>query len=384
MHGETLRLFERLGPAALILATLGAGLARAAEALDLDGRTDSSATHQATRHRIHATGGGHEATNPGQGWAIRFDGRAFSVAPRRGDWRWGLELESYGFPGSSRAVTAPASTRVEGGRLTYAWDELLEEWCVSDRRGLEHGFTLLRRPDGQVDGDGAPLTLRLRARGDLSAQVDAEGRDVAFHDAAGAPVLDYSGLTVFDARGRTLDASFESAGGHLVLSIDEREACYPLTIDPIAQEAYLKSIEPDTDGTVVVGAIGEDSSATGVDGAQADNATPDTFALEARGMPPGVPGLCIKGSALFGGGLGLPIGAGLMCLSTQLRSQVILADAADGNVVMTDWRGQPFGSFPGAANVGAPTCYQWWYRDVANTCTGAGFNFTNAWSVTWQ
>ena len=36
-----------------------------------------------------------------------------------------------------------------------------------------------------------------------------------------------------------------------------------------------------------------------------------------------------------------------------------------------------------AANLGAPTYYQWWYRDPTNPCSGQGFNFTNGWCVTW-
>ena len=68
----------------------------------------------------------------------------------------------------------------------------------------------------------------------------------------------------------------------VTLSVDERDARYPITIDPIAQQAYLKA--SNTGGsdqfgfsvaisgdTVVVGAFLEDSNATGVNGDQSDN-----------------------------------------------------------------------------------------------------------------
>ena len=110
--------------------------------------------------------------------------------------------------------------------------------------------------------------------------------------------------------------------------------------------------------------------------------TVDTFGLQVEGIPGATAGLCVKGSTQLAGGLGLPIGDGLLCLAPELRSQVIQSDAT-GQLSMTDWRGQPFGSFPDTANLGAPTYYQWWYRDPVSTCTGAGFNFTNAWAVTW-
>jgi FG-GAP repeat len=72
----------------------------------------------------------------------------------------------------------------------------------------------------------------------------------------------------------------------LRLVVDERGARYPLTLDPIAQQAYLKASNTDTDmnaydefgisvavsgDTVVVGAYGESSNATGVNGNQSNN-----------------------------------------------------------------------------------------------------------------
>jgi len=109
----------------------------------------------------------------------------------------------------------------------------------------------------------------------------------------------------------------------------------------------------------------------------------DTFGLQITGIPAGKPGLAVKGMTTLNGGLGNPVGDGLLCTSPQLRSQVIIADGS-GTVTMTDWRGQPFGSFPNAAGVGEPSCYQWWFRDPMNGCSGQGLNFSNAWIVEWQ
>jgi len=111
--------------------------------------------------------------------------------------------------------------------------------------------------------------------------------------------------------------------------------------------------------------------------------TNDTFQLQVSGIPGAKAGLCVKGSSLLGGGNGNGVGDGLLCTSPQKRSQVIVSDGG-GNLTMSNWRGQPFGAFPGVANVGAPTYYQWWYRDPLNLCSGSGFNFTNGWAATWQ
>ena len=95
-------------------------------------------------------------------------------------------------------------------------------------------------------------------------------------------MLTYSGLTVFDADGARLTARFELVAEGLLLTVDERGARYPLTIDPLAQQAYLKASNTGSgdrfgdsvsvwDDTVVVGASQEDSAATGVNGDPSSN-----------------------------------------------------------------------------------------------------------------
>ena len=125
----------------------------------------------------------------------------------------------------------------EGARVEYSWDSTLTEWYENKSGGLEHGYTVGARPDG---ADGS-LVFTLAVRGDLRPRVRPNGRDVRFVDPTNTPVLDYSGLAVVDAAGRSLPARFEVVNGGLQLSVDGRDAKYPLVIDPIAQQAYLKA-----------------------------------------------------------------------------------------------------------------------------------------------
>jgi hypothetical protein len=99
------------------------------------------------RHAACPVAGGYLAHNPGQGWRTRFDGRGFLTQSDAGTWTWGLELESYGFQGEQQEGTRPTRVSAEGGRVAYEWDAILEEWYVNDARGLEHGYTVRRRPD---------------------------------------------------------------------------------------------------------------------------------------------------------------------------------------------------------------------------------------------
>ena len=95
-------------------------------------------------------------------------------------------------------------------------------------------------------------------------------------------MLTYSGLKVSDADGHDLPARFAAQQEGVRLLVDERGARYPITVDPIAQQAYLKASNTDagdafgssvavSGDTVVVGAQRESSNATGVNGDQSDN-----------------------------------------------------------------------------------------------------------------
>jgi hypothetical protein len=234
------------------------------------------AAYEAGRHQVRAVDGGHQARSPGQQWLARFDGRGVVVRPDAGEWSWGLELVAFGFAGDERAVAVPRSAQADGQRLTYRFDDALDEWYVNGTGGLEHGYTLHARPAG----DGT-LTFLVRVRGDLAPVVQNSGRDVVFQQ-GGETRLAYTGLHVFDADGRTLPARFSVQPHGLLLSIDERGARYPVTVDPIAQHAYLKASNSGASdafghsaavsgNTVVIGAPYEDSNAMGVNGNQADN-----------------------------------------------------------------------------------------------------------------
>lgn len=107
----------------------------------------------------------------------------------------------------------------------------------------------------------------------------------------------------------------------------------------------------------------------------------DSFALQVSGAPGNKPGLLLRGANQINGGLGNPVGDGLLCTNGQTaRSQVQTTRA--GVTTFAHFKGTPFGTT--SYGTGTPTNYQFWYRDASNTCSGSGFNFSNAWTVTWQ
>lgn len=244
------------------------------------------AAYEAGRHKIVAAENGWRARNPGQGWITTFDERGFTTDPDGGGWSWGLDLVGYGW-GEPVALAGPVrSTSAEGARLSRDWDGRITEWYVNDRRGLEHGFTIAERPSSAAQ----PLTLEVAIRGALVPAISSDGRNVSFTNPQGGSALNYSGLTVLDASGNLVGARWKNAqNNRLRLVVEDTSAIYPLTIDPVAQQAYLKasntgagdqfgySVSVSGD-TIVIGAPYEDSSAKGVNGIQADDSSDDSGA----------------------------------------------------------------------------------------------------------
>lgn len=245
------------------------------------------AAYEAGRHAFQPVEGGWKARNPGQEWTTTFDHRGFVAVPKNGAWQWGLELKSYGFGTRQQEISGTPAVKAGGMRLSYEWDANLQEWFVNDPRGLEHGFTVKARPAAARSQGDHPLTFTIATRGTLRPSVTADARGVLFQDDAGATVLNYTGLKVWDADGKILSSRFEASGEtDIRLLVEEQGARYPLTIDPIARQAFLKSANNGSQtndyfgtsvavsgDTVVVGAQQENGGSTGVDGAADEGAS---------------------------------------------------------------------------------------------------------------
>ena len=180
-------------------------------------------------------------------------------------WEWGMTLRSYGYEGSMR-VPQVARRVAEGNRIEYRRGEIVE-WYINDSGGLEQGFTLTEQPEEGRQGD---LLIELALEGSLQPQWTDAGHAVRFADADGKTILNYAGLVAWDAEGRTLPATMARLESGLVLRVDDCDAVYPITVDPmiVTEDAKLLASDgasPDLFGisvsvsgdTVVVGARGD-------------------------------------------------------------------------------------------------------------------------------
>jgi trimeric autotransporter adhesin len=170
-------------------------------------------------------------TNPEHGMDAAFTSK--SVTFRRGTHEWITSLRRYGY-GSRLMDAAAVEPSARANRVEYRRG-LLTEWYLNGPLGLEQGFTLERAP-GEANGE--PLTLTFAMAGNLTPTVNAGGRGLTMLK-DDSPALRYSGLTAVDARGRELDTWLDIADGQLHLQVDDRDAAYPLTIDPFVLGAKL-------------------------------------------------------------------------------------------------------------------------------------------------
>jgi uncharacterized repeat protein (TIGR01451 family) len=205
----------------------------------------------------------------GRGARAAFTSEGLRVSERgenEGGWQWEMPLRAFGR--GARARQLGSALRSDGARVEYRRGPLTE-WYTNVGPAIEQGFTLDEKPAGS-----GPLALHFELRTDLAPALSADARSVSFTSAGGAR-LRYAELSALDARGSELPARFVLEPGRLLLEVDDRDAVYPLTIDPLiymeakqvafdaaADDGYGASLAVDVD-TAVVGAPGDDDPIAG-------------------------------------------------------------------------------------------------------------------------
>jgi len=97
----------------------------------------------------------------------------------------------------------------------------------------------------------------------------------------------------------------------------------------------------------------------------------DSLVFDVTGGPADKPGLFYQGENQIAN----PIGDGILCATGNVIRYGVNPLDATGSTSQT--------GFEVNAAVGQTLNYQYWFRDPANAC-GGQFNFTGAWTVTWQ
>ena len=161
------------------------------------------------------------ATNAAQRLSARF-GRA-GVTITAGSTTFGMSLKGFGRGSALRTIRA-ATPKATGSEVAYRQGALVQTWR-NGPLGLEQGFVVAKRPAG-AGAIGFSVAV--------SAAVQVAGGGVSLPGG-----LSYAGLRATDARGHSLPASIVSVTGGFVISVNDRGAKYPVTVDPFVQRAQL-------------------------------------------------------------------------------------------------------------------------------------------------
>ncbi|MGO9789159.1 MAG: FG-GAP repeat protein, partial [Solirubrobacteraceae bacterium] len=159
--------------------------------------------------------------NPAQRLSARFAPDGARITAGRDRFTIGLRAAGRGSQLSGAEAVSPS---VRAGRIVYDRPGLTEVWR-NGPLGLEQSFVLSRRPGGT-----GQLTLAVA----VPAGSRMDGAAVLLPGR-----LRYSGLRAVDARGRVLPSSMHLSQDRTLLRVDDSGAAYPITVDPLLQQAQL-------------------------------------------------------------------------------------------------------------------------------------------------
>jgi FG-GAP repeat len=193
-----------------------------------------------------AAGGGLSADNPAQGFGATFSASGVRLAAGSGGWELGVSLIGVGRQVDAGAPGALSPPTASGRQVDYPRGSVIE-WYRNDPSGLEQGFTLSRTPPGEA---GAPLRIRVAFHG-LAPLLGEHGLDLV--GAGGKAVARYRGLRAWDATGRELASRMEGSALGVDLVVDDRDAAYPVTVDPVINTYEATLLHPAGSGSALFG-----------------------------------------------------------------------------------------------------------------------------------
>ncbi len=140
-----------------------------------------------------------------------------------------LNLKSVGYGKTLQAIS-PGEVIGDKQTISITRESGVREWLVNSPEGLEHGFTLGEPPG--VRQKGAPLRLALQVSAGWRAVASEDGKCVTLRG-AGDQAVEYGKLVARDNQGRNIPARLTVDDGQVIIEVEDSDAVYPLTIDPI-------------------------------------------------------------------------------------------------------------------------------------------------------
>ena len=185
-------------------------------------------------------GNGASVENAANHFSAKFAG-AKTIIQTTGGREARLYLTKYGWGSALRPAGPVTHVEAIGKRLDRQYASALQEWFENTPQGLEQGF-VVKRKLGRTSG---PLRIRLAADGGWRMHTAGNGVRLIKGDLT----FQYAGLKAWDATGKVLVSRLSGAGSNIEIEVDDEQAAYPLTVDPIlTQQQELTAADAAANG----------------------------------------------------------------------------------------------------------------------------------------
>jgi hypothetical protein len=174
-------------------------------------------------------------------------GQLQPVAPakKQAAWQVSIGLRGIGRGGhvAYKPAAAPTLALATDTSVRYQHGAAFAVEYTNTPSGVRQNYYLAQRPGGAA----GPVQVQLTLATKLRATLQFDGQALALAPAGGgAAVLRYGELRAWDATGRPLPSRLRLRGATaLALEVDDADATYPLTIDPLLTTPINRIDDPD-------------------------------------------------------------------------------------------------------------------------------------------
>ena len=168
--------------------------------------------------------------NPTQHVAIEFCDYSFSLQSLdKNTWKNTIELQSIHKGAISLKISDNPHVNINDSLMNISNEHFTIEY-INSKQGLRQNFIVHSQPMGD-----STLTVELKTQSDELKPLLMNNDGIAFIDKHSSEiVITYKDLKVWDANNTLLDASFSLHNNTIALHIDDKQAVYPITIDPLS------------------------------------------------------------------------------------------------------------------------------------------------------
>jgi hypothetical protein len=144
-------------------------------------------------------------------------------------WKTSLELTQISKRISNKkTVCSSPVIESKDGYLKYCYNGFAIEY-LNNEKGLRQNFIITKKPIGDDH-----LQVSLKISGTLASKLYGNNSIVFIDPSSHKTVLEYDGLKVWDANNMALNAHMQLQGNSLKLIVNDKDAIYPITIDPLS------------------------------------------------------------------------------------------------------------------------------------------------------